>query len=404
MVPVSPRVLKSPLGIGRHMARERGQTGTVFVKGTRVKKWYGRFHIYVKDAAGRERRQFRKVILGLVAEMSKRDAKRELQQAIDREAGSPYAKPDPKTLFDWFVRERFLPMRRDRWKPSTLSRTLNLYKKHVIPSFEGVPLSKLNRFACQQWLNGKAGLSKSVVLKCNIHLRAVLDEAVAQGYLDRNPAVKLEIPRYAKPNERHLLLAEAQKVLGALVSPRDHLILRIHLLCGLRPGETFALRWNDVSSQFLRIDEAVNIGRHKKGEETVSTKTETSTAPVVLPVSLAEEIERWRMIQQPASSDEFLFPSVHAGKPMSYNTYLHKVLQPIAAGVGVHGLTFQSLRRTFATLAQRHGMPKDLQTQIRHADPATTLRIYAKQIPESVAEMVEALDKELGQGKEPSKA
>jgi len=60
---------------------------------------------------------------------------------------------------------------------------------------------------------------------------------------------------------------------------------------------------------------------------------------------------------------------------MSYNTYLHKVLKPIATGVGVHGLTFLALRRTFATLAQKHGLPKDLQTQIRHADPATTLRI-----------------------------
>ena len=119
---------------------------------------------------------------------------------------------------------------------------------------------------------------------------------------------------------------------------------------------------------------------------------------------MAAEIEQWRTIRQPATEDEFLFPSVQAGKPMSYNTYLKKVLQPIAEGVGVPGLTFQSLRRTFATLAQKHGLPKDLQTQIRHADPAMTLRVYAKQIPESVAAMVEALDREIGNGEEPSKA
>lgn len=89
---------------------------------------------------------------------------------------------------------------------------------------------------------------------------------------------------------------------------------------------------------------------------------------------------------------------------MSYNAYLKDVLKPIANGVGVPGLTFQALRRTFATLAQKHGNPKDVQTQIRHADPSLTLRVYTKQIPESVKEMVEALDKELGSGDEPHKA
>jgi integrase len=281
---------------------------------------------------------------------------------------------------------------------------LSFYKNHLIPAFEDIPLSKINRFACQQWLNSKAGLSKSLILKCNVHLRAVLEEAVAQRYLDRNPAARLEIPRYAKSNERHLSLAEAQRLLGALVSPRERLVLRIHLLCGLRPGETFALRWNDVRGRLLAIDETVNLGQRKQGAETVTTKTIASTAPVTLPKSLAAEIEQWRTIRQPATEDEFLFPSVQAGKPMSYNTYLKKVLQPIAAGVGVPDLTFQSLRRTFATLAQKHGLPKDLQTQIRHADPAMTLRVYAKQIPESVAAMVEALDEELGMGEKPSEA
>jgi integrase len=138
------------------------------------------------------------------------------------------------------------------------------------------------------------------------------------------------------------------------------------------------------------------------GAVTVTTKTAASTAPVTLPESLAVEFEQWRSIRQPASEDEFLFPGVRAGKPMCYNTYLKKVLRPIADGVGVHGLTFQSLRRTFATLAQKHGLPKDLQAQIRHADPAMTLRVYAKQIPESVAAMVEALG-EIGNGEEPSK-
>jgi integrase len=58
-------------------------------------------------------------------------------------------------------------------------------------------------------------------------------------------------------------------------------------------------------------------------------------------------------------------------------------------------LTFQSLRRTFATLMQGKGTPKDAQIQLRHRDILTSLNIYRQPIPESVKQSVEALDSEL---------
>jgi hypothetical protein len=41
-------------------------------------------------------------------------------------------------------------------------------------------------------------------------------------------------------------------------------------------------------------------------------------------------------------------------------------------------MTHQALRRTFATHFQHHGSVKDTQSQLRHADPETTLRYYQK--------------------------
>jgi integrase len=69
-------------------------------------------------------------------------------------------------------------------------------------------------------------------------------------------------------------------------------------------------------------------------------------------------------------------------------------LKPIAAKLGVLGLTFQSLRRSFATLMQGKGTPKDAQTQLRHKDILMTLNVYTQPIPESVKNSVEALDAE----------
>ena len=53
------------------------------------------------------------------------------------------------------------------------------------------------------------------------------------------------------------------------------------------------------------------------------------------------------------------------------------------------------MRRTFATLMQGKGSPKDAQTQLRHKDILTTLNVYTQPIPESVKRSVEALDSQL---------
>ena len=379
------------LEVGRKMPRQRYQTGRLTKRGKRVKKWYGSYYVYVRDDEGSERRRFKLVSLGLVSEMTKTDAQRKLQRIIDRETAQPGARPDPETPWERFVRDRFLPMRETTWKPRTKQTTINLYEKHIIPAFQGRPLDSINRFDCQQFVNGKAaaGFSRSIVLHCRAHLRAVLEEAVQQQYLDRNPALRLSIPETATPSKRHLTTNECKTILAALVEPRDRLILRISILCGLRPGETFALRWDDFQGNSLRIDESLEGSSTRVG----STKTTESAALVALSPSLAQELASWRLIRHASDEREFLFGP--GDRPMSYNTWLKDVLQPIAKGVGVPGITFQALRRTFSTHAQKHGTPKDIQTQMRHSDVATTLGIYQQAIPESVRAMVEALDGEL---------
>jgi len=47
-------------------------------------------------------------------------------------------------------------------------------------------------------------------------------------------------------------------------------------------------------------------------------------------------------------------------------------------------LTFQIIRRSIATLAQRKGTVKDVQGLLRHSGAATTTDVYMQEIPEGV--------------------
>jgi integrase len=94
----------------------------------------------------------------------------------------------------------------------------------------------------------------------------------------------------------------------------------------------------------------------------------------------------------PAPND-LLFPT-EAGTPYRIGNYLKRILKPIAEKASIPDLTYQALRRTFATHFQRYGSPKDAQTQLRHSKLEMT-GWYIKEIPETVRVAVEKMDTDL---------
>jgi integrase len=110
---------------------------------------------------------------------------------------------------------------------------------------------------------------------------------------------------------------------------------------------------------------------------------------------LAREIEGW-IAGHPERDDPraFLFPS-SAGTAFSVGNYLKRYLKPLGRKAGIDNLTHQAFRRTSSTHMQNHATVKDMQRHLRHTDPQTTLKYYAKVIPESLRSAVAALDAQI---------
>jgi len=77
--------------------------------------------------------------------------------------------------------------------------------------------------------------------------------------------------------------------------------------------------------------------------------------------------------------------------PLNRNRVLHGLAQELE----LPKLTFQVIRRTIATLAQKKGTVKDIQGVLRHSRTATTTDVYMQEIPESVQKTVDAISAEL---------
>jgi integrase len=313
--------------------------------------------------------------------MSKRAAEDKLAAIIERELALPPELPrNPKFGDIW---ESFRSLKTGVWGKANEGNLQSIFQKHVLPAVGDWELAQLTPDPLQRLLNQVAerGYRKSTLKHIRTYIRAALEYAVDEGFINRNPARKLELPHTRKSRERFYSFAEMDRLLKVAVR-RENLVLRILLFCGLRPAELLALRIEDVGAHQLRIDEAVK--EKEKGERRIGeTKTETSDAWVSVPPQLARDLRAW--VGKHSQKDDpkaFLFPTA-TGTAYRVGNFLKRVLKPVAKTAGIADFDFRAMRSTASTLFQTHGSVKDTQGQMRHADPTTTLRYYVKVIPEN---------------------
>ncbi len=395
------------------MPRRRVERGYVYKVGKRPKMWEGRYHVYVTLPDGTEKRRERTKVLGQCAEMSKGDAEQALIRHIAIARGQAGPLPDNPTFSELWTRYRTL--KEPTWSTATKKAVVSLFegatKKKKRPSVLSMigarRVAELTRDPLQECLNQMAarGDSFSAVKKARTYITAALEFALDEQLIARNPGRKIEMPskRLRRPCGRFLSLEEIRRLLSAAadVSFRERLIVRLFVVCGLRAQEMFVLRVEDIEQGILRIDEALK--ETEKGSARIGeTKSTTSNGYVALSPGLEKELQTWLQIRNigdgyhrtaVSAPNDLLFPT-EAGTPYRIGNYLKRILKPIAEKAKIPDLTYQALRRTFATHFQRYGSPKDAQAQLRHSKLEMT-GWYMKQIPETVRAAVEKMDTEL---------
>jgi integrase len=368
------------------------QRGWVVLRG---KKWYGYHRRTVLDPITNEQRvDVIPIVLGPKSELTKFQARERLEQEITKQTrkdSGGRVMNDGSVTFGWFVRNRFLPLKEANWKPETAKVKRLIIQKDLVETFDGIPLENFDRFALQLHLNQLAKTkSKDRVLQIKAYVRDIFAEAVEQDFLTKDPARKVTVPSQLRDTDR------THSDLGAdarcTLTPRaagSYFAGTRHDKRALRP--TVALRWKcfNYAESKMRVFETAYNGTIRDWG-----KTRKSLGRVHLPKELAEDLWLWKQECRDSSPDAFIFPDAKGGF-MNTGNYRKRVLHKLARDLGLPKLTFQVIRRTIATLAQKKGTVKDVQGLLRHSRAATTTDVYMQEIPESVQATINAIHAEL---------
>lgn len=371
--------------------RARGQAGRVEKRGS---NWYGHYYVYIWLADGTEKRHHTGLVLGKCSEMTKQVAKDKLRAHILSTTGTTEAKHDDAVTLEWFVENRFLPMKVGGWRPATERGNRIDLRCYILPALGAVRLKDLDTFRCQQAIYSlaKRGLSEPVILRCRTLLKAICEMALDMDFLHKNPAKKVSMPDCKVTPKPTLSKNTLRTLLQAITDPRDHLILMLGVFCAVRPSELFGLTWDSYQGDKLVITSTAWRGRLYEGK----TKNRASRAPVYLPAVIRYEIERWKRLSKSIPNGEIaeqnkalMFPTAN-GRPLEARHFMRDFVRPTLKRIGVtQAVTFQILRRSAATRNQQHGTMKDVQELLRHSSIETTANVYMQAIPESVKQMIE---------------
>jgi integrase len=325
-------------------------------------------------------------------------------EAIEPTQGAESEGPAPTVLtVEGWTRHWLEAIKRQDIRDSTYEGYLNAIDQWIAPRVGATALSDLtvedlDRLHAEMMA---AGRSRSAWVQVRTVLKQSMDVAVDRGHIAINPT--LRAPKPGRPNRslKHLSLDEARKVVAAADGLTQQVRVFLALSLGLRPGETLALRWQDVeldgNAPTLRIDRTI---ARRKGRGLVDgpTKTEKSRRTIQMPgalVALLSDLRAEQMNHALLLGQDWT-PEWHVlspGSGMAYDASNdRKRWYRLLERAGVSKVPPHGARHTAASLMIGSGVDIHvISSALGHASISTTADIYGHVPGKSVAAAVAAV-------------
>lgn len=277
-------------------------------------------------------------------------------------------------------------------RPRSYEKYSSCLNRYILPRYEQTLLKDLTAPDLQAHFNqllknGRAdytALSPSTVRATRRYFCTCLDDAVHAGLLLNNPVRITKPPKLTKMEIVVLTKSEIIRLVESakeIDHPFMHVmmpeIIELTAHTGLRQGEVFGLKWEDVDFEqgclFIRRSLAHVIG---KGAVFQEPKTKNSRRRVLLfpdDVVSLRKYRDWQANYAAELGDKFSWHNLvftsPFGQPISPTNFSRRYFKPLLARCGINErFSFHGLRHTHATLLLQEGVnPKIVQERLGHS-------------------------------------
>ena len=328
----------------------------------------------------------------------------------------------------------------ERWlnaiKPTIKIRTYDYYQRfirlYINPNLGIKPLGEVTTIMLQEMLNDLATtkgvrgnlLSPGTINGIRRTANAMFTYAVNSGLLDTNPVKNTKRLREGKSEIMALDISRVRKLIK-IASVGDYIYqnsnqryeedmgmeylrrcyycaLVVEVGSGLRQGELFALKWDDVDLKNNKLTVKRNMQYSSEGLIFDTPKTDKFRV-VSLDEKTMKVIREWHKWQNSYkvkmvgiyNNDKQLIFTNSFGKPVDVSNYINGHWAKLKKAAGLpENFRWYDLRHTHATLLLLSGVPiKVVSERLGHATVTQTVNTYYNLIPGLQEQAVNALDK-----------
>lgn len=270
----------------------------------------------------------------------------------------------------------------------------SLLQSRVLPTFGRARLVTIDRSMVGSWVQQMVEdeLSPSRIRQAHQCLAAILEQAVDDGLIGRNPARRVELPRLPQPDHRYLTADQVMNLANAMPTFEHRTQVYVLAYGGLRWGELAALRRGgvevlrrrlDIKESLVEISGSLSFGTPK------TYQTRTVHLPAFVATMLGQHLEN---VEVDPTTLVFTAPK---GGPLRYSNYRRHVWNPARSrsDEDLHDITPHDLRHTCASLMRAAGADiKAIQQQLGHQTATVTLNIYTHLFEGDLDDVMDRLD------------
>lgn len=299
----------------------------------------------------------------------------------------------------------------DSARGETVRRHLDL---HILPALGGVMLAELERrpSMVQQFLSGLK-MGHGGAGQVAITLRALLDAALDDGLITRNPAKagSVRIPRQPQRKVTPWTAGQIEAIRGGLPG-RYRAVADCGAGLGLRQGEIFGLAADCVAFLQRKVYVVRQVKR-ASGRLWFAAPKGGKAREVPLPATVAARLAAHIEAYPPAAvtlpwnepgSRRHGEPVTAAllfhrhGAPLHHSTFNTTAWRPARDAAGITEGGLHQLRHCYASVLLAGGVDvKALSEYLGHHDAAITLRVYSHLMPSAEGRALRAVEAALDQ-------
>lgn len=330
------------------------------------------------------------------------EVKHKLEAAIYRRDHPPEENEDI-TLDEWY--ETWISSYKYGLRPNTVTYYSQVYRLHVKPVLGDKKLYKIRQTDILKALIDMVevdGLGFETVDKSRAIIRDMMDKAVNNGILRRNPAQGVKTPIKNEDSDVRVLNREEQvSFFNAARGTWYYNLFVVAVNTGMRIGELGGLRWDDIDwdANLIRVDRTLTYlkkpGDTQKRFHLGPPKTKQSKRVIPITEECAKALKaqyvqkfvaRGKAIDSHKAAEGFedqLFVSKYDTPILNIdvNKAIHRILDELnlcrSSLEKIEYFSTHCFRHTFATRCFEAGMsPKTVQTILGHATLSMTMDLY----------------------------